>query len=136
MALIVDTGVVITLERHQRPWQEFLAAESAGELTAIAAITASELLAGVFRADTPTRRSSREQHINEILASLPVLPFDLTAAREHARLWSLLDSLGQPIGRYDMLIAATALANGSAVLTDNVREFSRIPNLEVRRPPW
>lgn len=134
MALVVDTSVFITLERQRRSWQEALAGESSAETLAIATITASELLAGVYRADTAERAFRRSAYAEEILRSMEILPFDLEAARIHSRLWSELESLGQAIGRYDLLIAATALATGSAVLTDNIREFSRISGLEVRQP--
>jgi tRNA(fMet)-specific endonuclease VapC len=136
MAILVDTTVFITLERHGRRWQNSLSADIDGEPPAIASITASELLAGVYRAETDQRRGTREAHVNEILQTLPVLAFDLETARIHARLWAQLVLAGQTIGRYDLLIAATALARGYTLLTDNVREFSRVPGLDVRQPSW
>jgi tRNA(fMet)-specific endonuclease VapC len=48
----------------------------------------------------------------------------------------MLRSSGLTIGPYDAIIAATALANGYDVLTDNIREFSRVPGLVVRQPNW
>ena len=136
MALLVDTSIFITLERQNRSWRDFFADEIRRELPAIASITASELLAGIYRGDTPERRANRESHVEQILDTLTVLPFDLDCARVHARLWQGLASSGLPIGRHDMLIAATAIASSSILLTDNVREFNRVPGLEVRRPGW
>jgi tRNA(fMet)-specific endonuclease VapC len=133
MALVVDTSIFISLERQRRPWQDFLATEAPNEPIAIASITASELLAGTYRADTAVRRRAREEHVEDILQSLLVLSFDLVTARTHSRLWAELDAMGQAIGRYDLLIAATAVANSYAVLTENVREFARVPGLEVRQ---
>ncbi|HLH21188.1 MAG TPA: PIN domain-containing protein [Chloroflexota bacterium] len=60
----------------------------------------------------------------------------LVAARVHARIWSDLATIGQPIGAHDLLIAATALAHGYAVLTNNLREFQRVAGLVVRQPNW
>lgn len=52
------------------------------------------------------------------------------------RVWARLATSGQIIGVHDLLIAATALANGYDVLTDNVREFQRVSDLTVRRHAW
>ena len=58
-----------------------------------------------------------------------VLPFDASAARACARLAS--DMRAQPIGPRDLMTAATALVHDCAVATRNVREFSRVPGLQV-----
>ena len=67
---------------------------------------------------------------------MPILPFGLAEARIHARIWAGLTASGTLIGAHDLLIAATALAHGFDLLTDNVREFSRVPGLVVRQPVW
>jgi predicted nucleic acid-binding protein len=136
MGIVVDTGVFITVERQGRPWREVLLGETRGELLTIAAITASELLAGVHRADTDERRLSREARVEEILSTVETLPFDLAVARVHAQLWANLVTSGQVIGPYDCMIAATAVAYGYSILTENVREFARIPGLVIRQPAW
>ena len=113
-----------------------MAEEARLEPLAIASISASELLAGAYRAETTGRRSAREALVEDILQGLPILPFDLEAARIHARIWLELSLAGQAIGPNDLLIAATALANDYSLLTENVREFSLVPGLEVRPFPW
>lgn len=107
-----------------------------GEPIALAAITASELLVGVERADTLERRGRRELLVEAILREVPVLPFDIAVARIHAPLVVRLVTSGRKIGESDVLIAATALAHGYEVLTDNLRDFERVPGLVVRRPSW
>ncbi|MBI3977029.1 MAG: hypothetical protein HY331_02475 [Chloroflexi bacterium] len=47
-----------------------------------------------------------------------------------------LAATGQPVGAHDLLIGAAALAHGYTVLTENVRDFRRIPGLTVRQPNW
>ena len=136
MAILIDTQVLVELERSGRTLDQFLSHFAEEEPVAIAAITASELLLGVYRADSPARRTSRQEFVEIAIERLDLLPFDLAAARKHAALWSELAASGQIIGANDMLIAATALANGYALLTENVREFSRVPGLEVRSLPW
>lgn len=102
----------------------------------MASITASELLIGVHRSDSPARRLRREAFVEAILAALPVIAFDLRIARVYAQLSAQLAAAGQPIGAHDLLIAATALADGSAVLTLNMCDFARVPGLVVRQPDW
>lgn len=60
-----------------------------------------------------------------------MIPFGTIEARRHAAVHALLLSRGTAIGAHDMSIAATALAHGYAVMTANVREFSRVPGLQV-----
>lgn len=123
------------MERQRRTLQD-LAALVPDEPIALASITASELLVGIFRADTPERRLRRERFVEAFLAHIPTLPFDLVVARMHAQLWAQLADAGQLIGPHDLILAATGVAHGHAVLTENVREFARIPGLVVRRPAW
>lgn len=135
MAQLIDANVIIGMERRGRTLAD-LAALIPDEPVAIASITASELLVGIHRADTPERSLRRERFVEAFLARVPAIPFDLIVARVHARLWAQLAGGGQMIGPHDLLIAATAVAHGYAVVTENVREFSRIPGLTVRQPSW
>ncbi len=113
-----------------------LAAAAFNEPMALAAITASELLVGVLRSNTPQRRTRREAFVEAVLESVPIMPFDLNVARVHAGIWAALVAAGQTIGSNDSMIAATAMAHGYTVLTDNVRDFNRVPGLEVQQPDW
>ncbi len=135
MGQLIDSSIVIAIERRRLDL-EAIASAAPDEPSALAAITAAELLVGVHRADTPARRLQREAFVEAMLQRLPVLPFDLRVARVHARLWAHLATGGQMIGAHDLLIAATALADGYAVLTENLREFQRVPGLVVRQPAW
>jgi predicted nucleic acid-binding protein len=103
-----------------------------GESFALAAITASEMLVSVHRAQTPVQRARRQRFVETILRIAPVEEFDLPVARIHAELATELSDAGISIGAHDLLIAATARTKGYVVLTHNVREFARVPGLEVR----
>ncbi len=135
MAGLIDTSVVVEVERRGLP-TDVLDGLARGERFVLAAITASELLAGVHRSVASERRRQREAFVDWLLDHLPVLPFDLPAARVPARLGADMDAAGQRIGANDLLIAASALAHGHAVLTHNLRDFEREPGLVVRRPQW
>jgi tRNA(fMet)-specific endonuclease VapC len=137
---LLDTTVFIDLERAVRRLPAATAmAEVSGRLevqlgldeeVGIAAITASALLHGVHRA-TRRYRSRREAFVEAVLAAFPPLPFDLLAARAHARLWADLAAVGQDVGAHDRLVAATAITAGWRVGTANSRHFDRIAGLDV-----
>jgi tRNA(fMet)-specific endonuclease VapC len=137
---LLDTTVFIGLERAVRTLPAANAmAEVSGRLeehlgpdeeVGIAAITASELLHGVHRA-TPERRSRREAFVEAVIAAFPPLPFELLAARAHARIWADLAAAGQDVGAHDRIVAATAISVGWRVGTANLQHFDRIVGLDV-----
>lgn len=101
-----------------------------GEEVALAAVSAAELLHGIHRARA-AQRPKREAFVESILGTVAVLPFDLRAARIHARIWADLASRGRMVGERDLMIAATAVAYGHRVLTSDARSFPRIPGTDV-----
>lgn len=129
MGLILDTNVIIRAERRSMVtdfgrWADY------GEAY-ISAITVSELLVGVHRAKDDTRRMRRLAFVEAVLARLPALDFTADVARVHAEAVATLSARGQRIGAHDMMIAATALFHGYAVLTTDVSEFGRVDGLTV-----
>lgn len=70
--------------------------------------------------------------MRNLLQRLPVVGFDSDCALQAARLRAALQRTGRPIGPYDALIAATALAKNLTLVTRNTREFSRLPGLRVQ----
>lgn len=94
----------------------------------ISSITLAELRFGAEKSDLG-ERSLRA--LNLFTASLTVHPFDAAATPTYAKIRTNLERSGTPIGPLDMLIAAHALSLNAALVTNNVREFSRIPNLTV-----
>ena len=132
MATLIDASVLIEAERGRLELKDLLSA-AASVPAAIAAITASELLHGVHRGAPPRFRSRREAFVEHLLSRLPVIPFDLLAARVHARLWADLSARGVVIGPHDLLIGATAMAIGASVTTRDLRSFPKIPHLKVTR---
>lgn len=123
MGVVLDTSFLIDHERgrHGLPIEEELA---------IAAITASELLHGVHRAD-PAHRPRREAFVEGILASVPVIPFTLPIGRIHARLWAELAAKRRVLGAHDLMVAATALALDWPLVTLDRKGFVGVPGLRL-----
>jgi tRNA(fMet)-specific endonuclease VapC len=123
---LLDSSILIRIERTAAALDV-----APDDEVGIAAITASELLHGVHRADA-AHRTQREAFVENVLRVLPVYPFSFHTARIHARLWADLVGTGQMIGAHDLMLAATALSLGWSVATLNVQEFRRVPGLSIR----
>lgn len=133
MGFLIDTSLLIAAERGRFSLDD-LARRLPDDPLALAAITASELLHGVHRATDPNIAEKRSRFVEYILEIFPILPFDLEAARVHARLWATLQRNGQMMGAHDLIIAATALAANYGLITANSAEFQRVPGLVVLNP--
>lgn len=140
MGTVLDTTVFIAFERATRGTAAEHAMRTvsmrleehlgANDEVAVASITASELLHGVHRA-SDEHRARREAFVEAVLAAFPSLPFDLLAARTHARMWASLTASGTDVGAHDRIVAATAVSVGWRVGTANTRHFERVPGLSV-----
>lgn len=71
------------------------------------------------------------EKVENLLATIPVLPLEKPADAHYGRIRSELETAGQTIGMNDLLIAAQAYSLGLTLITDNLREFSRIQRLKV-----
>jgi len=132
MGALIDSSVLIAAERGALDLDSILREHRDTEL-ALASMTASELLHGVHRANTEARKVKREAFVEALLSSLPVISFDLVAARAHARLWAKLASKGDNVGQHDLIIGATAISRGLDVATRDTRSFPKIPGLSILR---
>lgn len=130
MGVILDSSILVAAERGTFRLEDLL--RSLGEeAVAMAVITASELLHGCHRATNAGIRARRFAFVEGLLQAIPVLSFGIAEARRHAELWADLARGGEPIGPHDMLVAATAVAQGYALATLNRREFARVPGLRL-----
>ncbi len=137
MGLIIDTNVFIDAEHHRLVFKELTVLSEYGEAY-IAAITVSELLAGVHLAKTLDVRIQRSAFVEGVLSAIPCLPFEEAVARTYAELYAHFLQSNPRIQRlpnvHDLQIAATAITNGFAVLTNNVQDFGKIPGLKIETP--
>ncbi len=91
-------------------------------------ITLSELEYGVIKSSKPEQNHLA---LAQFLAPIEILPYDNGAAQHYGELRLYLEKHGTPIGSLDMLIAAHALSTGCILITNNVKEFERVPNLKI-----
>lgn len=131
MGIIFDTSVLIALERGAHGLEK-LAAGRESEPFGISVVTVSELLHGVYRADSEKRRLTRGAFVEKIIQTFPLYPFDLSAARIYAKLWANLAKKGVTIGAHDLMIASTAIALGFSVVTAD-DDYSKIKEVSVEK---
>jgi tRNA(fMet)-specific endonuclease VapC len=128
MKLMLDTNICIYLIKQQplTVIKRFLS-QPVGEI-GISSITAAELAYGVSN----SRHASKNSHaLEQFLAPLEVAAFDQAAAWSYGRLRAQLEAKGTPIGSMDVLIAAHALSLGVRLVSNNLREFRRVPDLRL-----
>jgi tRNA(fMet)-specific endonuclease VapC len=123
---LLDTNILSDAIKNPRGFAgRRLTREDGNACTSI--IVASELRFGAIKSGA--RVLARK--VDELLESLPVLPFASPADDVYGQVRTQLERDGKPIGANDMLIAAHALALGCTLVSDNLREFARVPSLRV-----
>lgn len=124
---LLDANVVLDYFRERGNVAANLLAVPPGEL-ALPAIAAYEIWVGVIGSQNPSRRRAQYE---QFLSAVPILDFDAATGRKAAELRHAMTRKGDAIGPLDTLIAGTALAYGASLVTRNVREFGRVPGLNV-----
>jgi tRNA(fMet)-specific endonuclease VapC len=94
----------------------------------ISSVTAAELAFGVAKSGSARNREALEM----FLAPLEILPFDASVIWHYGDLRAGLERRGQPMGALDTMIAAHALASNTILVTNNTREFARVPELRLQ----
>lgn len=125
---MLDTNTCIYVFKHHsaRLRHRFRATKS----LCISAVTFAELCYGIENGPSDLRRQ-RWAQLHAFCRLLLVEPLDTDAARHYGRLRAWLRRQGRPIGNNDLFIAAHALSLNAVLVTNNEREFSRIPDLSV-----
>ena len=131
MGLIIDTSVIIKLEKEGRS-EDFNPMFDRDQI-AISVVTVSELLAGVQQSKGE-HGVYRASFVEELLDRLEPLPITLRIARIHADMSSYMKAKGFTIGIHDQWIAATAMAHGATVVTLNRKDFDKVPAIQVVSP--
>ena len=128
MKYMLDTDICIYIikQKPQVVVERFLRTEISQ--IGISSITLSELTYGVSKSSKPEQN---QMALTQFMAPLEILPYGDDAAQYYGDLRVHLEKQGTPIGSLDMLIAAHALSIACTLITNNEREFARIPNLKI-----
>ncbi len=128
MKYLLDTNICIYLIRqHPASVIREMAKQQIGDV-GLSSVTVAELHYGVAKsAQVERNRSALEQ----FLAPLVIVDFDVAAAAVYGTIRALLERRGTPIGSLDTLIAAHALSLDTTLVTNNEREFGRVPRLKL-----
>lgn len=128
MKVMLDTNTCIYLIKQQPPTviERFLS-HPVGAI-GVSSITVAELAFGVNKS---RQMAKNRLALEQFLAPLEVAVFDHDAALSYGRVRARLEASGSPIGSMDLLIAAHALSLGVRLVTNNLREFRRVPGLKL-----
>ncbi|MDQ8039837.1 MAG: type II toxin-antitoxin system VapC family toxin [Rickettsiella sp.] len=94
----------------------------------MSSISLAELMYGVEKSQYPKKNSTA---LGEFKLPLDILPFDEEVTHYYGRVRAYLEKKGTSIGALDLMIAAHALCINSILVTNNIKEFSRVPKLRV-----
>lgn len=128
MRYLLDTNVWVDYLNERYPTVASRILASDPDDLGLSSVVLAELRYGADKSRRPDWNHAR---IDTLAREVPILEFDSSAATAFGRLRSRLESSGQPIGPYDMLIAAQALAGDLILVTDNEREFERVAGLQI-----
>ena len=128
MKFLLDTNICVFLIRKQSDAiRAHIQSHLVGEI-GVSSITEAELRFGADKSSDPAKNHAL---LDRLFLTLPVMEFDSDCAREYGRIRAFLEKNVSPIGPLDTLIAAHALSAVLTVVTNNTREFQRVPGLSV-----
>ncbi|MBI2336274.1 MAG: type II toxin-antitoxin system VapC family toxin [Deltaproteobacteria bacterium] len=128
MKYMLDTNICIYLIKKKPPVVIGRLKKKKLSEVCISSITFSELEYGVEKSE---RIDQNKIALAEFILPIDVMPYDELAATQYGRVRTYLEKKGQTLGALDMLIAAHALSVGVTLVTNNVREFARVPGLKI-----
>jgi tRNA(fMet)-specific endonuclease VapC len=125
-----SNAVIAAMNQRGQVRTRLEATVATGVPIGLSSVVLHELLYG---AALSLRPDVNEEKITLLLSATKaeIAPFDAEDARHAADIRVALKRLGQPIGHYDLLIAATARRHGATLVTANRREFARVPGLMI-----
>ena len=128
MTYLIDTDICIYLLNGRYPQVDSRLKQCAPDEVVLSAIVVSELRYGAANSANPARNQTT---LDVFLAAFEVLAYDYRAANVYGEIRAHLQKTGQPIRSTHLFIAAHAMAHQQILVTNNMREFSRVPNLRA-----
>ena len=128
MRYMLDTNICIYAIKHkpEKVFQKLQEVEP--EDVYVSSVTYAELVHGVEKSAAVEKNRLA---LSMLLANIEILDFDVDAANCYGKIRADLEKKGTPIGPLDMMIAGHAQSRGYTVVTNNVKEFSRVSNLKI-----
>ncbi|MDR1656299.1 MAG: type II toxin-antitoxin system VapC family toxin [Deltaproteobacteria bacterium] len=125
---MLDTNICIYIQRHKPPsvLEQFEKLKPGQAV--ISVITWGEMLYGAAKSQDPKRVLKL---LEEFASLVPVLAMQPECGKVYGQIRTDLEKRGQPIGNNDLWIAAHAMAAELPLVTNNTKEFERIPHLKV-----
>jgi len=128
MRYLLDSNICIYAMKN-RPLQVLRRLQNVGRaVVAVSVITVLELRQGAERSQ---QRELAHARLDDFFGPMDALSFEASDALVAARIRAQLFRIGRPIGDFDSLIAAQALARDLIVVTNNIDEFERVPDLRI-----
>ena len=124
---ILDTNTLIYFFKGIGNVADNLLAVSPKDI-GIPAVVLYELEYGISKSTSPQKRTKQ---LEELCALVEVLAFGNEEAKTSATVRAFLEKKGTPIGPYDVMIAGTALSQQGILVTNNTKEFRRVPKLKI-----
>ena len=134
LGVVLDSSIVITAERRNLPVPKLVESiqTACGEIeVALSPVTVAELVHGIYRATNPEASQRRREYIQELVNLVPLRPITLETAYLVGQIEGQEAAKGNVLPFNDLLIAAAAIEQGYAVLTENLRHFEKIPGVRV-----
>jgi predicted nucleic acid-binding protein len=134
MGLILDSSILVAAERRGDTVPELieqLVSARGNQAAALSSVGLTELVHGIYRAQTQEVRIRRQSFIDELIRDFIVYPYTTETALLAGKIDGEQMAVGVKIPFADLLIGATALELGFSVLTVNMRHFRLIPGLNV-----
>ena len=128
MRYMLDTNICIYAIKH-KPEKVFQKLQTVDpQDVCVSSVTYAELVHGVEKSAAVEKNRLA---LSMLLANIEILDFDVEAADCYGKIRAALEKKGTPIGSLDMMIAGHAMSMGYTVVTNNVKEFSRVPDLRI-----
>ena len=124
---LLDTNIVIYVIKR-RPLEVLAVFNENATRMAISAVTLAELMHGAEKSSQPANNLAV---VEDFCSRLVVLPYAEKAAQHYGAIRATLEKIGQPIGVNDLHIAAHARSEGLVLVTNNEKEFAKVPALQI-----
>lgn len=125
---LLDTNICIYIAKHNPPAVRARFAQHAAQELAMSVITLGELR---FGAEKSQSRDKALSTLEQLTYLIQIAPLSENVGQHYGQIRAELEKVGTPIGNNDLWIAAHARAEGWILITNNEREFLRVPGLQV-----